>query len=359
MDSLGLREGVSASARLVTSKCQEMLVLYSRYDHMEFIPFIPSDTIDDLMANVFNALITYGSPVEPTKGASIELSGVTLELRHPRARLSQSVVRGRVFSPLGEFCWYLSGSDHVDFIEYYIPDYRQYSDDPEAHPCVTNGAYGPRIFGNETKKQFDTVKDLLSKKPSSRQAVIQIFDREDIAEAHKDVPCTCILQFMVRDDKLNLIVYMRSNDAFKGLPHDIFSFTMMQEIMSRSLNFELGTYKHIVGSLHLYDSDRKKAESYLDEGFFATLGAEMPPMPVGNPEESLRNFLVAEEQIRTKKAITEQTGELDPYWLDLVRLLQIYPLQKQKEWEKMEQIFSLMSNPFYSPFIVHKRPDEN
>ena len=65
-------------------------------------------------------------------------------------------------------------------------------------------------------------------------------------------PCTCTLQFLARGVKLDLIVYMRSNDVIKGLPHDIFCFTMLQEIAARRLSLEPGIYKHCVGSLHLY-----------------------------------------------------------------------------------------------------------
>ena len=59
---------------------------------------------------------------------------------------------------------------------------------------------------------------------------------------------------------------MRSNDAFKGLPHDVFCFTMLQEIFARTLGVHVGVYKHAVGSLHLYDKDRQKANQYLKEG---------------------------------------------------------------------------------------------
>ena len=96
------------------------------------------------------------------------------------------------------------------------------------------------------------------------------------------MPCTCALQFLVRKGKLDLIVYMRSNDVIKGLTHDIFCFTMLQEIAARRLSVELGTYRHCVGSLHLYLSDGEIAQSFLREGWQSTKSA-MPPMPKGDP----------------------------------------------------------------------------
>src|SRR5450759_4353018 len=120
-------------------------------------------------------------------------------------------------------------------------------------------------------RQIDNVINLLKKKSESRQAVIQLFDASDIVEVHKDIPCTCTLQFLIRQRRLNMITNMRSNDAFLGLPHDIFAFTMLQEIIARTLGVEMGTYKHAVGSLHLYDKNRNSAQQFLDEGWQLSL----------------------------------------------------------------------------------------
>ena len=114
------------------------------------------------------------------------------------------------------------------------------------HDGTVHGAYGPRMFAMRGKiDQISILINLLSKHSSSRKAVLQIFNAEDILKEYKDVPCTCTIQFLVRDGKLNAVGHMRSNDAFLGLPHDIFAFTFIQEIIARSLNLELGTYKHL------------------------------------------------------------------------------------------------------------------
>src|ERR1700690_496760 len=88
--------------------------------------------------------------------------------------------------------------------------------------------------------QFENVLNLLKELPTSRRAVIQVFDAADNASGHlKDVPCTCTLQFMIRSRRLHMITYMRSNDAFWGLPHDVFAFTMLQEYVARTIGVEL------------------------------------------------------------------------------------------------------------------------
>src|SRR5260221_1465494 len=209
---------------------------------------IKAGTLDDLLDAAFRALLKSRIHLKATKGANAELSGVVLELTQPRARLSRTEAKGHVFSCLGEFLWYLSCSNNLEPIRHYLPEYSRFAE----KDGTIWGAYGPRIFGGE-RSQYEIVRELLRRKPTSRQAVIQLFDRRDIEKEYNDVPCTCALQFMARGELLHMIVQMRSNDSFIGLPHDVFAFTMIQELLARDLGYKLGTYKHMVGSFHLYD----------------------------------------------------------------------------------------------------------
>jgi thymidylate synthase len=59
---------------------------------------------------------------------------------------------------------------------------------------------------------------------------------------------------------------------------------------------KLGTYKHMVGSLHIYDSDRDKVQRFLNEGFQSRIS--MPPMPVGNPWSNVTKLTKVEALIR-------------------------------------------------------------
>jgi thymidylate synthase len=193
--------------------------------------------------------------------------------------------------------------------------------------------------------------DVLRRKRYSRQAVIQLFDAYDIVEKHKDIPCTCTLQFMVRHDKLHMFTNMRSNDVYWGLPHDVFFFTMLQEIMARDLSVELGTYKHAVGSLHLYVKHTSAAKRFLNEGWQPTEAA-MPPMPTGDPWPSIASLLQAESVIRTAGAFDDTIlGDVHPYWADLIRLLQVFRSKRDKDAERIRVLRGRMSSNVYFPFI--------
>ncbi len=307
-------------------------------------------TIDDLMRLVIRQILARDDRIYPTKGGgkgAVELTGVLLEVTDPRARLSRTETRGKPYSCLGELCWYLAGSNDLDFISYYIPEYKKYAD---GHRIF--GGYGPRLFNWAGLNQLANIADLLKKKHDSRQAVIQLFDRHDILQEHKDVPCTCSLQFMRRRNELHMFTNMRSNDAYKGLPHDVFCFTMLQEIMARTLSVDVGTYKHAVGSLHLYIMDLEKAQRFLNEGWQPTIGVAMPEMPTGDPWPAIELLLKAESAIRTTGAIDDGILDaVDPYWADLIRLLKVFECKKKKTVGNIRALRGSMSSKVYSPFI--------
>lgn len=150
-----------------------------------------------------------------------------------------------------------------------------------------------------------------------------------------------------------MLTYMRSNDAYTGLPHDVFCFTMLQEIIARNLNIDLGSYKHIVGSLHLYTSHRDMAEQFLSEGWQST--QPMPSMPQGSPWFGIKSLLKAERSCRRGQplAVSDLKG-LDPYWCDLLRLLDFLRIYKARNIEEARALRDAFHSASYYPFLDSK-----
>lgn len=330
--------------------------------------YFEADTLDDLLAEVYRAFVNETSELTASRGSFLEFTGCLLVLNNPRARLSRSENRGKLFSGLAELLWYLSKENHLAFMEYYLKG--RYVSESEDGKTVRS-AYGERLFSINSINQIDNVIRVLTKKATSRRAVIQLFDASDLVEDFKSIPCTCTLQFIGRGDKLHLLVNMRSNDVFKGLPHDVFSFTMLQEIIARSVNLDVGTYKHCVGSLHLYTnddeeeakrgnttSDRDKVLSYLNEGYFTT--TPMPPMPAGDPWAAIECLRKFEESARVNGNILAHDICGSDYWNDLCRLLAFFRhYQNAKTGDtdhlaKCHEIKAQMSSKAYDIFLAAK-----
>jgi thymidylate synthase len=302
-------------------------------------------SVDDLLHQVFEALFNSEDHPVPTKGPNREARGVTLELTNPRARLSRSETRGRLFSCLGELCWYLSGSDRVEPIEFYLSHYGEFAD----ADGVVHGAYGPRMFAFDGFDQVQYVVDRLREQPDSRKAVVQIFDHEDVSRLHKHVPCTCMLQYFVRPSGLEAVTFMRSNDAYLGLPHDLFAFTMLQELIARSLDVEIGRYVHMVGSLHLYERDVDRARDFLSEGWQSTI--EMPAMPSGDPWSSVRRLVATERELREGADPLKVKFDEEPYWQDLARLFAIFALNARGRASDIPGVRGQISSTVFDVFL--------
>lgn len=313
--------------------------------------YISAPSLDDLLRKVYKKLLASKNRVKPSRGNIYEETGVLLEIKNPRARLSRTESRGKIFSCLGELLWYLAGTNDLKFICYYIPRYKNESEDDQ----TIYGSYGPRLFNKRGQDQVANVLRVLKEKPNSRKAVIQLFDSDDLAKARKEIPCTCTLQFMIRNHRLQMFTHMRSNDAYIGLPHDVFCFTMLQEIIAITLSVKLGTYKHFVGSLHLYEENIEGASQYLDEGWQSS-NISMPVMPEADPWQAIKVLLKAESEIRGNTKIDLGKLELDSYWADFVRLLQIFRHYKNKEGSELARIKGEMSSHVYSTYIEkHQR----
>ena len=164
---------------------------------------------------------------------------------------------------IGELLWYLSGNPNLSAIQLYTNAWDRMSDDGS----TVNSNYGNRIQNMPDEVdglKFDQMamcEELLRKDPNTRQAVSHIKQARDIlGHPTKDLNCTVCLQFLLREDKLYMTTYMRSNDLWMGFPNDVFQFTCMQIYLAMRLNVGLGSYTHVAGSLHMYERDYKKSQ---------------------------------------------------------------------------------------------------
>lgn len=105
--------------------------------------------------------------------------------------------------------------------------------------------------------------DCLRSDKDTRQAVLRFSLPEHFYKGNKDMTCTLNGNFHIRDNKLLFRVHMRSNDLTLGLVYDLPWFIslmndMVEELKDVYPELSVGTYTHIVDSLHIYDRDEEK-----------------------------------------------------------------------------------------------------
>ena len=305
---------------------------------------------DEILRQLYEDLLKSNDTFEASKGKGNDLLAPTVVLSMPRARISATLKRGKIISALGEFCWYMSGSADLDFIRFYIPDYPSEESDK-----LIKEAYGPRLMGSgafgRTHDQLSRVIERLRENADSRRAIISILEPIDLLPEKKEAPCTSALQFIRRRERLHMIAMMRSNDAYVGFPHDVFCFTMIQELVARALGIQVGTYRHFATSLHLYERDFDSAKQYLLEGFQSPTFS-MPKMPSGCQLDNLGRFLEIEKTMREGKLVHANEINLPAYWKDLALVLLRRCDWKYKRGAKhLRQNFANISDEFYATFF--------
>lgn len=202
--------------------------------------------------------LSANAPVVTARGlATKEAMCAQLHILDPRARVLESPARAMSMRYLiGELCFYLDGRRDLKSIAHYAKFWERVSDDGE----TVNSAYGYRLFEyGRYRSQFEYALWCLEKDMHTRKAVMMIYHPADAKES-KDNPCTVGLQLLVRDMKLHLVVTMRSQDFWLGVPYDVAFFALVQEMMWVYLRktypgLKLGEYYHNVGSLHVYEKN--------------------------------------------------------------------------------------------------------
>jgi thymidylate synthase len=195
-----------------------------------------------------------GRTVSPRGMKTREIEDATIFIENIYSTLPLGVGRGAV-PGIGavEACQLLSGVSMPELVIAVGPQFVNYAEDNG----IFHGAYGLR-----TKGQYKEAINKLKNDSDTRQAVITIWNPEyDNQPNKRDYPCTILHQFRIRDRKLNMSVYMRSNDVWLGAAYDFFQFTRVQLAMCSVLGIPPGTYSHHVGSLHIYEQHYEVAEN--------------------------------------------------------------------------------------------------
>lgn len=132
-----------------------------------------------------------------------------------------------------------------------------------------NSAYGFLIwknysctsnFSDRAMTPWEWAKESLLADKDTRQAIMHFAKDEHKWIGNKDQVCTLTGNWLIRDNKLNLTIVMRSQDMVKGAVYDWPWFCSLMDRMLFELKptypeLEKGKYTHICHSIHCYGKD--------------------------------------------------------------------------------------------------------
>lgn len=153
------------------------------------------------------------------------------------------------FFHLFEFVWMLAGRKDVATLSAFNSNMRSYSDDGKEF----NAPYGYRLRYHFGRDQLKDIIEILKKDPDSRQAVALLWDSDDLTKNTKDKACNLELVFKVRDGKLDMTVFNRSNDLIWGaMGANLVHMSLFHEYVSWKTGIPLGSYEQVSNCLHVY-----------------------------------------------------------------------------------------------------------
>lgn len=242
---------------------------------------IKGANVNDIFVPAMQAIKSLGKEVSPRGMRTLEMpQPVTTTYLYPRERVLLISERdANPFFHLFESLWILAGRNDVEWLSQFNSRMREYSDDGKTY----NAPYGYRLRAEFGFDQIQNVIELLKTDPSTRRAVLQIWNcKKDLKES-LDIPCNDLVMFKVRDNKLNMTVCNRSNDAIWGAyGANVVQFSMLQEYIANKIGMDVGVYNQVSDSLHVYpDNPKWKVLSelpYRDNDFYKY---DIQPYPLG------------------------------------------------------------------------------
>lgn len=162
---------------------------------------------------------------------------------------------------IAEQIWYISGSRKPSE---FLSNYTKIWDDFTNVDGVVSAAYGWRWRHHFGRDQLGLVVNLLQKEPSSRQAVVIMWDPAgdglSTTLRKKNVPCPYTFTVNIIGGLLHLHLIIRSNDMMLGNPHDVAGFALLQGILAQKLQVGVGKLTVSISNAHIYDIHYKEAQ---------------------------------------------------------------------------------------------------
>ena len=121
-------------------------------------------------------------------------------------------------------------------------------------------------YGNRIRKRFALASsiEMLMDNPKSRRICIPITEHNDLNAAYygREIPCATQVEFEVVDDKLDMVLHMRSNDVLNAFPSDVYGFRHLQMMVCDYTGIPIGNYYQYIKNAHIIEH---AAQDWIEE----------------------------------------------------------------------------------------------
>ena len=180
-------------------------------------------------------------------------------------------------SVVNELIWFLSGDTNTQWLrENGVSIWDEWATDAgDLGPL-----YGAQWVNWPTRdggsiNQIDYVVDCLRNRPESRRILFHAWNveylpdesispQENVEQGRMALPpCHLLYQFYVANGKLSAMLYIRSSDAFLGLPFNIASVALLVHMLAQQVDLVPGEVIVTMGDCHLYSNHWEQVATQL------------------------------------------------------------------------------------------------
>ena len=359
------------------------------------------DNPTTLYKEMLDKLYKEGDELSPRGKLIKELRPVSIEYTNPYNRTTFLATRRiNPFFQLAESFQIISGINDAKWLSMFNANMINFSDDGKTY----NAFYGERLrhWGNNSPKGvlsekaldqlYDVYKRILEDK-DTRQAMAAIgnptFDNYEYlnVEKGKDIACNLYITFKVRNNKLHMVVFNRSNDLHWGtMGANIVQFSTIQEAMCSWLrnsgkeefnNLELGSYHQIADSLHIYmdsygaDISEKVLKYYKNNPYVEPNFETVLEPRINSSYEKFTKSLdhywgsldwyIAKENITladisnfmNRMNLYKKQGEMDNYLAFTFKSMMCYRLIKQHKYNEAFMVLNLIDDCQFKVLMLY------
>ena len=112
-----------------------------------------------------------------------------------------------------------------------------------------NSNYG--YFWNYNNQLDRIVKEIKENK-ETRRAIVVHYDINELDRYKYDTPCNNVLNFYIKNNKIELTIFARSIDLVFGFSNDQYTFAKLMENMSLQTGYDIGSMNWMITNLHIY-----------------------------------------------------------------------------------------------------------
>ncbi|SDF91519.1 Thymidylate synthase [Fontibacillus panacisegetis] len=316
---------------------------------------ITSENITDAFYKILKATFDNGTLLNSWKGTVKEISPLLVSVNRPNERcLIVPNLLNNTIASIAETLWVIAGRDDMKFLKKYVHNAMDFSDDG----ITWRAAYGKRLVNFHSINQVDKIYEIISKKYSNRGPFTIYDPLLDFNNHTKDVPCTCMGEFNVTDNQLEMIVIMRSSDLIAGFSAaNYFEWSFLHELMANWLNLGLGKFHIMIGNMALFERHFGRAkriiQTKIEKDIYTFPNISQMPIDLSRDDlsEELGLFFEIEssfDNLSDYETLINLSLKIKSRFLQhALKILYCYELYKKFRFSELIELFDLLDNDVY------------